>query len=196
VDLQDNEGHILFYPEEDDLDVGDVLFLRERLLNDTGEDEAESDNERNPENDKPDKALENGVVVQIISLSTANYHQANTKALFRLMVSVRASMIDRSHNEPPETIDEFLLATFRIRASVVDGEWGPPEGRVVNRNVDIFALDPAILAGHVFERIEELNINLGDYKTEPVEFFGGGFEKINLITGMKGSGKSHIAKGV
>jgi hypothetical protein len=41
-----------------------------------------------------------------------------------------------------------------------------------------------------------LNLNLGDYKDEPLHVYGGGFEKVNLITGMKGGGKSHITKGI
>ena len=189
VELADGQGSILFYPKQVELEVGDVLFLRERLP------------ERSSENDKenaeiPDQDEENGVIVQIISLGTASYPQAITKALFRLMVSVRASVLERSHNEPPEVIDEFLRATFKIRASIVDGTWSPPEGHVVTRNVDIFILDPTILSEHILKKVDRLNINLGDYKEEPVEFFGGGFEKINLITGMKGSGKSHIAKGI
>lgn len=175
VDLTDGEGAILFYPKQVKLDVGDVLFLKERA---------------------EDESSENGVIVQVVSLGTARYPQADTKALFRLMVNVRASTLDRSHNEPPEVIDEFLSAAFKVRASIVDGAWRPPEGRVVTRNVDIFWLDPVILADHVLVRVDELDLNLGDYKEEPVAFFGGGFEKINLITGMKGSGKSHIAKGI
>jgi DNA helicase HerA-like ATPase len=41
-----------------------------------------------------------------------------------------------------------------------------------------------------------LNLYLGEYKDEPIRVFGGGFDKVNLITGMKGGGKSHIAKGL
>lgn len=41
-----------------------------------------------------------------------------------------------------------------------------------------------------------LNLYLGTYKTEAINIFGGGFDKVNLITGMKGGGKSHIAKGI
>lgn len=175
VELSDGEGTILYYPKQVRLDVGDVLFLKER-------EETES--------------TENGVIVQVVSLGTARYPQADTKALFRLMVNVRASTIERSHNEPPEVIDEFLLAEFKVRASIVKGEWRPPEGRVVTRNVDIFWLDPTLLAQQILVQENGLNLHLGDYKAAPVTFFGGGFEKINLITGMKGSGKSHIAKGI
>lgn len=191
IELADDEGTILFYPKRVRIEVGDVLFLRERAAEAYGGEASGSE-----KLDAGEKPAENGVIVQVISSGTANYPQAYTKALFRLMVNVRASMLERSHHEPPEVIDEFLLAKFKIRASIVNGKWNPPEGRVVTRNVDIFWLDPAILTNQIFEKVDGLNINLGDYKEEPVEFFGGGFEKINLITGMKGSGKSHIAKGI
>jgi hypothetical protein len=110
VELADGQGSILFYPKQVELEVGDVLFLRERLP------------ERSSENDKenaeiPDQDEENGVIVQIISLGTASYPQAITKALFRLMVSVRASVLERSHNEPPEVIDEFLRLFAMFEAS-------------------------------------------------------------------------------
>ncbi|XWK89667.1 MAG: helicase HerA-like domain-containing protein [Phormidium sp.] len=44
--------------------------------------------------------------------------------------------------------------------------------------------------------MSSLNLFLGDYKDHPIKVFGGGFEKVNVITGMKGGGKSHIAKGI
>lgn len=42
----------------------------------------------------------------------------------------------------------------------------------------------------------QLLLHLGDYKGEEIHIHGAGFEKVNLITGMKGGGKSHIAKGI
>ena len=138
INLSDGDGTLLFYPRRVDdglgtkLEVGDVLFLRERT------EKAED---------------EDGVIIQIISLGTASYPHADTKALFRLMVGVRAATINRSHNEPPETIDELLEAQFKVRASISNGKWGQPEGRVVTRNVDIFHLNPAILAQHIFTKI-------------------------------------------
>ena len=141
VQLTENEGQILFYPGESSFEVGDVLFLRERSIEDVeAVSEGASEEQASIEVSRPDISEENGVVVQIIAKSTANYPQASTKALFRLMVNVRASALERSHNEPPEVMDEFLLATFKIRASITAGRWGPSEGRVVSRNVDIFAL--------------------------------------------------------
>lgn len=185
IQLSDGEGSILFYPKRVQLEVGDILFLRER---------DETPGLSTEQTSLP--VSENGVVVQIISLGTASYPQADTKALFRLMVNVRASTMNRSHNEPKEIIDEFLVAEFKVRAEIRDNEWKSPEGQVVTRNVDIFWLDPSTLSRHIFDTSTGLNVNLGEYKEEAVAFFGGGFEKINLITGMKGGGKSHIAKGI
>lgn len=172
VHLDAGEGVILYYPKKVDFDIGDVLYLRER---DSGE---------------------NGIIVQVIEKSTASYPQHDSKALFRLMTSVRAEQIQRSHHEPPEIIDEFLSLRFKVRAAIIDGNWSPHEGRVVTRNVDIFLISPDILLKNVVVQEENLNLFLGDYKGENLYVYGGGFEKVNLITGMKGGGKSHITKGI
>lgn len=214
IELVDSEGSIIFYPKHVDLQVGDVLFLRERQANEDGQpaDDGSDDNKQQDVEASPDALIEtsddagipdqeleiseNGVIVQVISMGTARYPQADTKALFRLMTNVRTAVLDRSFNEPSEVIDEFLLAEFKVRASIIDGEWTASDGRSVSRNVDIFWLDPEVLIGHILRPVDGLNVNLGDYKEEEVTFAGTGFEKINLITGMKGAGKSHIAKGI
>lgn len=193
IELVDGEGTILYYPRLATIDIGDVLFLRERAFIDV--EQFQIGNEESPQNQE-EVADENGVVVQIIAKGTANYPQADVKALFRLTTRTRANLLDRSHNEPTEVMDDFLAAAFKVRASIVNGEWRPSEGRVVSRNVDIFLLSPELLAEKILVKEQNLNAKLGDYKEQPVEFFGGGFDKVNLITGMKGAGKSHIAKGI
>ena len=125
LELEGGNGSILYYPKEVEFDVGDVLYLRER---DYGE---------------------NGLIAQVVEKSTANYAQAASKALFRLMASVRAYQLQRSHNEPPETIDQFLSLQFKVRAAIVNGHWCPHEGRVVTRNVDIFQISPQVLIQNI-----------------------------------------------
>ncbi len=172
VELESGEGVILYYPKKVDFDIGDVLYLRERG---TGE---------------------NGLIVQAVEKSTANYPQVDSKALFRLLTSVRASQIQRSHNEPPEVIDEFLALRFKVRAAIVNRQWSAHEGRVVTRNVDIFQIDPQLLLKNIIITHPSLSLELGDYKGEPLRAYGGGLEKVNVVTGMKGGGKSHITKGI
>ncbi|MBN1454327.1 MAG: DUF87 domain-containing protein [Anaerolineales bacterium] len=195
IELSDGEGTILFYPLQKssgigvNLEIGDVLFLRERSYF-----EAKDDTDSLQNNQKPEQ--ENGVIVQIISKGTASYPQADVKALFRLTTKARASILNRSHNEPTDMMDDFQVANFKVRASIQNNNWSPTEGKVVSRNVDIFFLTPSILAKNILTKIPNLNLNVGDYKNESVIIFGGGFDKVNLITGMKGAGKSHIAKGI
>ncbi|WP_425354827.1 helicase HerA domain-containing protein [Limnoraphis robusta] len=163
--------------------MGDVLYLRER-----GQTISQAEDS---------KAIENGVIVQIISKGIANYPQADSKALFRLLTSAHSTTVTyRSYNEPKEIIDEFLIGEFVVRASVQRGEWREPEGKVVTRNVDIFPISPEFLTQNIIAHQEGINILLGEYKERPVEVYAGGFEKVNLITGMKGGGKSHITKGI
>lgn len=183
LELSGSEGSIIFYPKVRDFDVGDVLYLRER-----GQTISKAEDS---------KAVENGVIVQIISKGIANYPQADSKALFRLLTSAHSTTVTyRSYNEPKEIIDEFLIAEFVVRASVQKGEWREPEGKVVTRNVDIFPISPEFLTRNIIANQEGINIWLGEYKERRVEVYAGGFEKVNLITGMKGGGKSHITKGI
>ncbi|MEA5538803.1 DUF87 domain-containing protein [Limnoraphis robusta Tam1] len=183
LELSGSEGSIIFYPKVRDFDVGDVLYLRER-----GQTISQAEDS---------KAIENGVIVQIISKGIANYPQADSKALFRLLTSAHSTTVTyRSYNEPKEIIDEFLIGEFVVRASVQKGEWREPEGKVVTRNVDIFPISPEFLTQNIIANQEGINILLGEYKERPVEIYAGGFEKVNLITGMKGGGKSHITKGI
>jgi hypothetical protein len=177
--LGQGEGELLYHPAKVPLAIGDVLYLRERGF-------VESDG----------SVEENGVVVQVIGIGTANYQAAEQKSLFRLMTAVRADQLQRSFHEPPETLDEFMEAKVRVRASIRKSNWEKVTGQAVTRNVDIFAIDPSVLLGQITRRIDGLSLDLGTYKSESVVVFGGGFEKVNLITGMKGAGKSHIAKGI
>ncbi|MCC3419329.1 MAG: ATP-binding protein [Microcoleus sp. PH2017_29_MFU_D_A] len=185
LELNGNEGSIIFYPKARDFAVGDVLYLRDKLHS-VKESTSSSENET-------------GLIVQIISKGIAAYPQADSKALFRLLTTAHAREMKRSYNEPREVIDEFLIGEFIVRASVQKGKWKEPEGKVVTRNVDIFALSPDFLIKNVIKSVDALNLDLGTLganKKHPVSVYAGGFEKVNLITGMKGGGKSHITKGI
>jgi hypothetical protein len=160
----------LYYPLVITIDPGDVFYLRERNKG------------------------ENGIIVQVIKKEIASYTQADNKVLWRLLTTVRAQELHRAHNEPAEVIDLFLAATFKVRAAIVNGTWSSAAGHIVTRNVDIFAIDPAVLTSNVLNNQPPVNVFLGDFKGQPVTFSGQGFDKVNLITGMKGGGKSHLTK--
>ncbi len=112
------------------------------------------------------------------------------------MTAVSAYQIQRSHHEPPEIIDEFMALHFKVRAAIINGTWSAPQGRVVTRNVDIFKISPQLLIENVVQTVPDINLHLGDYQDEDLHVAGEGFDKVNLVTGMKGGGKSHITKGI
>ena len=174
LDLNEGEGSFMFYPKSPEFDVavGKVFYLRER------------------------ESGETGVVIQVFNIGTASYPQDDVKALFRLNTAVRARLIERNNYEPHETIDEFLKADFKVRAVIRDATWGPNDGHSVTRNVDFFELDPEFVLENCTKTVESMNVALGQYDVENFEFSGGLLDKVNVITGMKGGGKSHIAKGI
>lgn len=53
-----------------------------------------------------------------------------------------------------------------------------------------------MLTTHILKSEPLIDLFLGDYQGHPVNVSGGGFEKVNIITGMKGEGKSHLTKGI
>ena len=174
VELSAGTGRLVYYPHALDLESGDVLYLRERS---------------NPQ-------TENGLIVQVIRKETATYAQVDNKVLWRLLTSVRAQELHRSHHEPTEVIDLFLSATFKVRRTIVNGTWSPTSGEVVTRNVDVFRISPQILMDNILKSEASTDIHLGEFKQQPVAFTGLGLDKVNLITGMKGAGKSHLTKGI
>lgn len=173
LELEGSTGKLLYFRTAK-IEIGDVFYLRERDTVQT----------------------ENGIVVQIIKKEAATYAQADSKSLWRLLTTVRAQQLQRAHFESPDMIDLFLSATFKVRAAIVNGKWESAAGRVVTRNVDIFYINPKLLLENILTDKPKVNVLLGAFNGESVRFSGQGFDKINLITGMKGAGKSHISKGI
>lgn len=172
VELSGGTGKLLYYPLQVSINPGDVFYLRERNQG------------------------ENGIIVQIVTKETASYAQVDSKVLWRLLTKVKAQELQRAHHEPAEVIDLFLSATFKIRAAIIDSKWASASGNIVTRNVDIFPINPKILTDNILNSRPRVNINLGDFKGQQITFSGQSFDKINLVTGMKGAGKSHITKGI
>lgn len=172
MEISGANGKFIFYPNDVSVTLGDVFYLRERNQG------------------------ENGIIVQVIKKESASYSQVDSKILWRLLTSVRANELHRSHHEPAEVIDLFQTAIFKVRAEIFNGNWVTASGNIVTRNVDIFAIAPVILISNILTSSSKVDVSLGDFKSQPITFSGQAFDKINLVTGMKGSGKSHVTKGI
>lgn len=172
LSLSAGEGTLLYHPNHFSVDPGDVLYLRQHGRG------------------------ENGLIIQVVTCSIAEYPNAATKSMLRLNISVAAREVQRSHHEPAEVIDEFLIAHFRVRATIQNGQWSPDKDRMVTRCVDVFRLSPQLLLRSIIRSAPPLDIELGSYRGKPVRVFGGALGMINAVVGNKGSGKSHLSKGI
>jgi hypothetical protein len=181
---------LVFDPREEDLRVGETLCVRER-------------------------DSKNGLIVQVIAFRSLNYPSL-VRELLRLAINdgkredgngSKDSLQNSGEEISPELIEalseaasstlskerNLKVAICKIR-KLANGEWDQWDGWIPHRDVDVFKTpDPEL-----FENCIELlgnPIEIGyTLRGEPVRIDGRHLEKINIITGVKGCGKSHLAK--
>jgi hypothetical protein len=178
---------LLFYPRELDMRVGDTLTLLER---DSGR----------------------GLIIQVIAFRSGSYPSLVQEQMLTLLgpETLHSPLLDTigfSMVAPPgqngrsAELGNIKVALAKIRKTVprVHGygrpsRWEQWDGWIPTRDVDIFRTDDE----EVFENTTRdlghrlhLGWSLGGH-----DFFleGQDLEKVNVITGVKGSGKSHLAK--
>jgi hypothetical protein len=174
---------LVFDPREEDLRVGESLCVREK---DTGR----------------------GLIVQIMEFRTATY-PSMARELLRLAlagnewaaealrqqeamgdgkeVSLNGNMVSEERN--------LKVAITKIRRTLLsNGEWDQWDGWIPHRDVEVFPVPD----DEMFRQCVELlgnSLELGyTLRGKPFRVEGRHTEKINIITGVKGSGKSHLAK--
>ncbi len=175
---------LVFNPREEDLRVGESLCVREK---DTGR----------------------GLIVQIMEFRTATY-PAMTRELLRLALSgdewatevlqqhelLANGGSDFSNNGRQASEERNLkIAVAKIRRSLLpNGEWDQWDGWIPHRDVEVFPVPD----DEMFRQCVELlgnPLELGTtLRGKPFRVEGRHLEKINIITGVKGSGKSYLCK--
>jgi hypothetical protein len=178
---------LLFYPREIDLRVGETLTLLER---DSGR----------------------GLIIQVIAFRSASYPSLVQEQMLNLLGPERlhaplldgigySILVQPGENGRSEELGNIKVALAKIRKTIRTTQssssrsrWEQWDGWIPSRDVDIYRTDDA----EVFENIThdlghrlQLGWTLGGH-----DFFleGQDLEKVNVITGVKGSGKSHLAK--
>ncbi|MCS7254538.1 MAG: ATP-binding protein [Armatimonadota bacterium] len=177
---------LIFDPTEEDLRVGETLCVRER---DSG----------------------NGLIVQVISFRSLNYPSL-VRDLLRLALNGERGNGNGSNTGesiqggelPPEFIEalseqtmprerNLKVAICKIR-KLANGEWDQWDGWIPHRDVEVTRTADSELFENCIELLGN-PIELGyTLRGEPFKVDGRHLEKINIITGVKGCGKSHLAK--
>ncbi|HEX6387730.1 MAG TPA: ATP-binding protein [Anaerolineae bacterium] len=182
--INNDLAELFFNPREDDLHVGETLTLRER---DSGR----------------------SVVAQVIAFRSATYPSLMREQLDSLVG------LDPAHSPVTETLEQQLrlaeelsgedemgnikVALAKIRKTVParnngHARWEEWDGWIPARDVDIFRTeDHEIFANATRNKGHRLRLGR---TLAGQDFFieGQDLEKVNVITGVKGSGKSHLAK--
>jgi hypothetical protein len=162
---------LFFDPHHTDLRVGENLSIRER---DTG----------------------CGLVVQVVELQTVTYPALLQEMLALIagepMAAAAASLAQMAEASfSPAGNCKVALAKIR---KTVGGHWDHWDGWIPTRDVEIERTPDEELLGQCV-RLEGNPIALGHtLYGAPFTIEGRKLEKVNVITGVKGAGKSHLAK--
>jgi hypothetical protein len=173
---------LLFYPREIDLRVGETLTLKER---DTGR----------------------SVIAQVIAFRSASYPSMVQEQMDNLLGPEPLSaplletmgyqlFVQSGGNGRAVELGNIKVALAKIRKTVHANSnvWEGWDGWIPARDADIFRTsDEEVFANATRDLGHQINLGwtLGDanFRVE-----GQDLEKVNVITGVKGSGKSHLAK--
>ncbi len=169
---------LIFNPREDDLRVGETLRIEER---DSGE----------------------GLVVQVIAFRMVTYPSLIQQQL-QLAIGqppTLSSEILTYLSEAQETLEELgsrdvrnlKVAISKIR-KLTGQQWDQWDGWIPIRDVDITRVSDQELFANSVARLGN-PLHLGQtLREQPFHIEGHYLEKVNIVTGVKGAGKSHLSK--
>ncbi|MBI3949956.1 MAG: DUF87 domain-containing protein [Acidobacteria bacterium] len=167
---------LIFNPREEDLRVGQILSLVER----TGGHQ--------------------GLVVQIIEFRTVTYPALiqeqlqlaieTAQPLSSAAMEYLSKMVSEGHSDEMKNLK---IAVAKIR-NVIGKGWDLWDGWIPTRDVEITQTSDKEVFTHCVDNFGNM-LTLGStLQGVPFCIDGQNLEKINIITGVKGSGKSHLAK--
>lgn len=193
---------LLFNPDEVDLRIGETLTLRERQPS-------------------ADASSPRAIIVQVIALRSVTYPDllreqieslvgadlaggpalpdgptASPRLLFPGMNEATAPGQALNGRSYPSEAGNLKIALAKIRktAPQADGQWEQWDGWIPGRDVQVVRTpDVDVFANATHDRGHKLRLGRTlagrDFCVE-----GQDLEKVNVVTGVKGSGKSHLAK--
>jgi len=164
---------LFFNPRERDeaLRVGETLHIREREGS-------------------------RGLIAQVVGLETVSY-----PALIREQMELAAEggalpppmLFEASPSESELLFGNLLVARAKIRKVAARGRWGHWDGWIPTRDVVVERVsDEEVIS--FCEGALDHPLRLGRLGDRDMVIEGSRLEKVSIITGVKGAGKSHLAK--
>lgn len=135
-----------------------------------------------------------GLVVQVLSNDSLEYIGIQQEMIQRILEQQATIQRPVDRETGMGEIKSIKLATAKIRKRIHSGNWTSWDGWIPTRHVDIRPVDADSLLSNV------IPINLfplqsfTTFNGSPICLDGPRFNMVNVVTGVKGSGKSHLAK--
>jgi len=136
-----------------------------------------------------------GLVVQIISndsLEYAGLQQELIQHILEQHATQTNTPLDREVGMGE--IKSLKLATAKIRKRINQNIWQPWDGWIPTRNVEITRIEASDLLNNVLPNPLLPLPSFARFNSSPIQIDGPRLNMVNVIAGVKGSGKSHLAK--
>ncbi|MFW9876822.1 MAG: helicase HerA domain-containing protein, partial [Candidatus Thorarchaeota archaeon] len=136
-----------------------------------------------------------GLIVQIIRTESVEYpgiQQEMIQDILEQRLAESETMIDHEHGM--NEIKSLKFALAKIRKRVRSRNWETWDGWIPTRNVEINQIDANTLIENILPSSEHELSSFVKFNNTPINFDGPRLNMVNVLTGVKGSGKSHTAK--
>ncbi|MGQ4809172.1 hypothetical protein NKDENANG_02583 [Candidatus Entotheonellaceae bacterium PAL068K] len=169
---------LIFNPREEDLRVGESLRLLDR---DTGQ----------------------GLVVQVVAFRMVTYPSliqeqlqlaiGHTQSLAPEILTYLSEAHETLENLEPSEVRNLKVAISKIR-KLTGRRWDQWDGWIPTRDVEVSRIgDQELFDNCINDLGNPLHLGM-TLRGEPFTVEGHYLEKVNVITGVKGAGKSHLSK--
>lgn len=135
-----------------------------------------------------------GLVVQVISNDSLEYAGLQQEMIQHILEE-RATLnrvLDRE--EGMGEIKSLKLATAKIRKRIDAGRWCTWDGWIPTRHVDIQRVNADVLLTNVMPQPRYPLASFANFDETAIQLDGPRLNMVNVVAGVKGSGKSHLAK--
>jgi uncharacterized protein len=142
-----------------------------------------------------EEGKEDGLVVQVISNDSLEYPGLQQEMIQHVLEErVEQVTMPVARERGMQEIKSLKLAAAKIRKRLHHGEWLTWDGWIPTRNVVIRRVEADDLLRTVVPVAEHPIPSFARFDGAPIVFDGPRFNMVNVTTGVKGSGKSHLAK--
>lgn len=137
---------------------------------------------------------QDGLVVQVISNDSLEYIGLQQEIIQKVLEERLTETISQLDGEDGiGQMRSLKVAAAKIRKRIQDNEWKSWDGWIPTRNVTIETITPDDLSQKIIPTTK-FPIEIYTYNGSSIKLDGESLNMVNVITGVKGSGKSHTAK--